>query len=278
MFENLAKELIAARENAQLTPEQLAKIIKIDIKFLVRIEKGDLSFLPELYIKAYLRDYANAVHLDEKQTMKKYQAARDGKPFEPVETEPQKDEAPEKNLPSEIDYSPSTYKVTKTVNEMSRLPKNLTRKYTDRQIQLFLFGIVALIITALIVFFAVKSNSVPEIESDTPVSEQAGKAYEEPVSQTPAPAASVDSTFSLRIQTSATCWVKFSTDGSNEIDTLLKANASFEKRAKSQIKINVGNSTAVDIFLNGKPQDFPKQKNKRAILLVTKDSVKPVKD
>jgi cytoskeletal protein RodZ len=278
MFEKLSEELRAARENAQLTPEQLAKIIKIDIKFLLKIEQGDLSFLPELYIKAFLRDYSQAVHLDDKMIMKKYQAARDGKSFEPVEPEPTATEDPAKNLPTEIDYSPSTYKVAKTISEPVQTPKNTTRKFTDRQIQLMLFGIVAVIITILIIFFAFRATSVPDIENETPISQQVDKGYEEPAPQAAQAAAPVDSTFSVTLQTDAPCWIKYTVDSDKEIDTLLKANVSLARKAKSQIKMNVGNSSAVDIFINGKPQDFPKQKNKRAILIATKDGVKAVKE
>ena len=278
MFEKLSEELRAARENTQLTPEQLAKIIKIDIKFLLKIEQGDLSFLPELYIKAFLRDYARAVHLDEKTMMKKYQAARDGKAFEPVEPEPQVDDDPAKNLPTEIDYTPSTYKVVKTITEPVRALKNTNRKFTDRQIQLMLFGVVALIITILIVVFAFKATSVPDIENDTAITEQASKGYEEPAPQPAQAPVQTDSMFSVALQTDAPCWVKYTVDNEKEVDTLLKANVTLDKKAKAQIKMNVGNSSAVAISVNGKPQDFPKQRNKRALLLVTKDGVKPVKE
>ncbi len=278
MFEKLAEELRAARDNTQLTSEQLAKIIKIDIKFLLKIEQGDLSFLPELYIKAFLRDYARAVHLDDKMIMKKYQAARDGKQFEPFEPEPQVDDDPAKNLPTEIDYTPSTYKVVKTVVERVQPQPNLQRKFTDRQIQLIMFSAVAVIIAALIIFFAFRATTVPDIENDTAISEQVDKGYEEPApqaAQTPAPA---DSTFNVSLQTNAPCWVKYTVDGDKEIDTLMKADKSLAKRVKAQLKMSIGNSAAVDIFINGKLQDFPKQKNKRAMLLVTKDGVKPIKE
>ncbi len=278
MFEKLSEELKAARDNAQLTPEQLAKIIKIDIKFLLKIEQGDLSFLPELYIKAFLRDYARAVHLDDKMIMKKYQAARDGKPFEPLEPEPQVDDDPAKNLPTEIDYTPSTYKVVKPVVERPQSQPNVQRKFTDRQIQLMMFGAVAVIIAGLIIFFAFRATTVPDIENDTAISEQVDKGYEEPAPQNTAAPAPVDSSFSMTLQTNAPCWVKYTVDGDREIDTLMKAEKSLDKRAKTQIKLNIGNSAAVDIFVNGKPQDFAKQKNKRALLLVTKDGVKPVKE
>lgn len=278
MFEKLSEELRAARENAQLTPEQLAKIIKIDIKFLLKIEQGDLSFLPELYIKAFLRDYARAVHLDDRLMMKKYQAARDGKPFEPFDPEPQVDDDPAKNLPTEIDYTPSTYKVVKPVPERAQPQPNLQKKFTDRQIQLMMFGAVAVVIAALIIFFAFRATTVPDIENETAISEQADKGYEEPAPQaahTPAPA---DSSFSMTLQTNAPCWVKYTVDGDREIDTLMKAEKSLGKQVKTQMKVNIGNSAAVDIFINGKPQDFAKQKNKRAVLLVTKDGVKPIKE
>ena len=71
MFSKLAEELKLAREKSQLTPEYIAQKIKIDLKFLRMMEKGDFTFLPDIYIKAFLKEYARMVGLDENLIIKK---------------------------------------------------------------------------------------------------------------------------------------------------------------------------------------------------------------
>ena len=52
------------------------------MKFLEAMENGDFSFLPELYVKAFTKQYAKAVNLDEDVIIKKYEASKKGIPYE----------------------------------------------------------------------------------------------------------------------------------------------------------------------------------------------------
>ena len=81
MFDKLSEELKAARIRAGLTLQQLANKTRIDIKFLEYIEDGNFSFLPELYVKAFLKEYVKFVGLDEKIIFKKYEAYKQGKEY-----------------------------------------------------------------------------------------------------------------------------------------------------------------------------------------------------
>jgi cytoskeletal protein RodZ len=57
MFDKFAEELKTLRETKDLTLQQVAVKTKIDYKFLEAMESGDFEFLPELYVKAFLREY-----------------------------------------------------------------------------------------------------------------------------------------------------------------------------------------------------------------------------
>jgi len=101
MFDKLAEELKEARIKNNLTLKQLAVRTRIDLKFLEAIEEGNLSFLPDLYVKAFIKEYANVVGLDPEIMLKKYEAAKEGLPFdEPSEEqgtiEPEKNENTDK--------------------------------------------------------------------------------------------------------------------------------------------------------------------------------------
>ncbi len=82
MFDKLAEELKEARVRNNLTLKQLSTKTRIDIKFLEAMEEGNLSFLPELYVKAFIKEYASVVGLNVEVTLKKYDAAKEGLPYE----------------------------------------------------------------------------------------------------------------------------------------------------------------------------------------------------
>ncbi len=82
MFDKLAEELKEARIKSNLTLKQLSVRTRIDLKFLEAIEEGNLSFLPDLYVKAFIKEYADVVGLDPEIMLKKYEAAKEGLPFE----------------------------------------------------------------------------------------------------------------------------------------------------------------------------------------------------
>ena len=82
MFDQLAEELREARIKNNLTLKQLSTRTRIDLKFLEAMEEGNLSFLPDLYVKAFVKEYANVVGLDPDKMLKKYEAAKEGLPYE----------------------------------------------------------------------------------------------------------------------------------------------------------------------------------------------------
>ncbi|MCH7974117.1 MAG: helix-turn-helix domain-containing protein, partial [Bacteroidetes bacterium] len=64
MLNKFAQELKKAREKADITLQNLSARSRLDIKFLQSIEKGDFSFLPELYVKAFIKgDFTTGLKL-----------------------------------------------------------------------------------------------------------------------------------------------------------------------------------------------------------------------
>src|SRR4030067_89918 len=87
MFDELANELKTAREKNSMTLAQVSNKSKIDIKFLEAMEQGDFAFLPELYVRAFVKNFAKTVGLDENKIFKKYEAAKQGIPYVEEETD-----------------------------------------------------------------------------------------------------------------------------------------------------------------------------------------------
>ena len=91
MLDQFAEELKNAREKSGVTLQQMAAKTRIDIKFLEAIDQGNFSFLPELYVKAFLKEYAKTIGINEEETAKKYEAAKLG--ISPSEAEEQEDDS-----------------------------------------------------------------------------------------------------------------------------------------------------------------------------------------
>ena len=79
MLKSFTNELKKTREEAGITLEGISAKTRIDIKFLKALERGDVHFLPELYVKAFVKQYAKAIGLDEDETLQWYLLAKDGK-------------------------------------------------------------------------------------------------------------------------------------------------------------------------------------------------------
>ncbi|HEY5921061.1 MAG TPA: helix-turn-helix domain-containing protein [Kofleriaceae bacterium] len=73
---NLAAWLRAGRDRRKLTIEDVARITKIQVKILEKLERGELDGLPAaVFVKGFVRSFAKCVGLDENEALEKYGAA-----------------------------------------------------------------------------------------------------------------------------------------------------------------------------------------------------------
>lgn len=72
--ETVAEQLRSARQVRELKLSEVAKRLKISLKYLEALEKGQLEKLPQgVYGKNFLREYAIFLDLDEKELMKVFE-------------------------------------------------------------------------------------------------------------------------------------------------------------------------------------------------------------
>lgn len=289
MFDKLAEELKEARIKNNLTLKQLASKTRIDLKFLEAMEEGNFTFLPELYVKAFVKEYANVAGLDPEITLKKYEAAKEGLPFEEMsegegseaseghdETVNNEEEItekaadkPDENIPektpkfrevkhsahqSDTIYSkPPVY--DSTVSPRSEMPRNKNNIYIGAGVGtvIILFGLIYLI------FFNRNSEIiVPEKPYDEVVTESRQR-YEEVPSHTADSvnniAASTDS-LNLTIHTTDTSWVRIILDNAKEEEFIMFPNSQKTIKTANNYMITFGRSPAIKLQLNNKPLPF----------------------
>lgn len=295
MFDKIAEELKEARINNNLTLKQLSTRTRIDLKFLEAMEEGNFSFLPELYVKAFIKEYASVVGLNPDIIIKKYEAAREGLPYEePVEeqinhevenreevnnSEEKPPEKPEEK--SDIKNKEQTSKIQEAKHYVhqsnavyspppvfdSTSPKRSELTSGNKNSLIIGAGIAGIVILAGLVYilFFNKSSEivVPEKPYDEVVTESRQRYEETPVNKPDSVQknpVSADS-LNLLIQTTDTSWVKLILDNTREEEFILFPNSQKSLRAAGNFKITFGRSSAIKLQLNSKPIPFnPKSK------------------
>lgn len=78
MYNSLGEELRSARLLKGLTVREVASQIKMDYKFAEKMESGDFTFLPEIYLKGFLKQYAGALGLNPDLMVTKFTSIKKG--------------------------------------------------------------------------------------------------------------------------------------------------------------------------------------------------------
>ncbi len=284
MFDKFAEELKAAREKNGLTIQQVAAKSRIDIKFLEAMEIGDFSFLPELYVKAFVKDYAKIVGLDPVIMLKKYNAARQGEIYsEEAEENKNISEPPVENNEPEpkpaveqppIEKSPPIPATTSfdSTSEVEQLTTK-SNSSSKNKVMAILLGVSILILAALayLIFFNKSAeiivNDKPakeEVQNDNPNKQRYVEVKPRPletiktdsiISNTKNTILSADSLL-LNIKASDTSWVRIVIDDTLEEEFILFPQSQKNIRAGVNYKIAFGRAKAIELQINKKPLKF----------------------
>lgn len=280
MLNKFADELKTKREESGLTLKQLATKTRIDLKFLEAIEEGNFAFLPELYVKAFVKQFAKTIGLDENITLKKYEAAKEGKEYDPnppampeekviTQEHQTSDDAktPEQLVPQKVEETKPIVKSTSPLK--SYVDETKTKNVEDeskanKQLMIFGLGGVALIIIAALVYLIFFNQSNKIIVEETPIDEvllESNERYSEEPSFDQSAADSVNmftSSDSLYLTFFAkeTSWVYVVLDNNRTQEFTLNPNSKFSVAATREFKATVGNSGGVTLQLNNQSVEF----------------------
>ncbi len=288
MLKKLSDELREAREKKELTPEILAKTIKMDLKYLKRMEAGDYSFFPDVYLKAFIRSYAKAVDLNAELYAKKFVLAREGRSIDEAEAaptvqirhpdaqprQPADDKTPLKeNVPQ---FSQPT--LVKSYEEQKEQSPKTRRRLNVMQKRILIFGGISFLIIVLVTYGVYRANLNQTIVYEGPATttpEEIGKSrYEENPRET---LIRTDDSLVLRMEFSDLCWVRVIPDsiiGESSENTFNKNSDPAEYKAAKNFIVSIGNPPALRLLLNNKDLAFEKNSNNPIRLLVTKDSTR----
>lgn len=258
MLEKFAEELKEARIKSGISLQQIHFKSRIDIKFLEAIENGDFEILPEVYLRAVIREYANFIGLDEKAELYKYDLAKSGKSIEEEQSRKTKEERKESE--------PERKNVVFTgVEEASpSVPADsVAKQYKVDPKLIFIFSVVILLVIFIYLFFIKGSSNeiITERSPGTTISESKQR-YE--MNETPANKEVSNEHFynnkdslTLLIKSTDTSWIGYKVDNrSSGKDFILYPNSQKRIRAARDFKLTIGNSKSIELFLNEKPLNF----------------------
>jgi transcriptional regulator with XRE-family HTH domain len=256
MLDKFAEELREARNKKNISLQQMAAKTRIDIKFLEALDNGNFSFLPELYVKAFIKQYSRVVGLNEEESLKKYELAREGKLYNPV-TEPEKPQVKEEKESFLNEIQKSSQPKIPTFTDVNVTEKEKTQESSIKIKPVYAGAgfLVILLVVAYFMFFDKGSKIVVEEKPYEEVLEQTniGRFKEEPKPEdTKQISAGLDSLVLqvANVDSSDSAWVLVIYDDVVKGDFLLFPRSTKTIKAGRLFRVTFGNSGVIRLTLN----------------------------
>lgn len=260
MLDRFAEQLKRARLKKGVSLQQMAARTRIDFKFLEAIDNGNFSFLPDLYVKAFIKQYAKAVDLDEQETIKKFEDAAAGKFIE--------DDEPKSLLEQKIEISiahPDSEKEKQTpfFDGVAPAPGPTAKTGWMKLNPRILIYAAGIILAGVIVFFAFMNRSSSIVVEELPyekVLEETKDRYQvkEETEETPLIRKNTDSLTLQFVNADSldSAWVMVIYDDLKKEDFLLYPKNTKTIQTADNFKFTLGNSGVILLRLNNKILNF----------------------
>ena len=264
ILKKFASELKAQREGKGLTIDELHAHTRIDKKFLEAIEDGNFSVLPEVYVRAFIREYSAEIGLDPEETLRKFDLAKEGYNF----TE---NAAIEKENKTEIEVKQvSSDKAFVDSSVEREKEKNIPMKQQNRNIYLYAIGGVLLIILLYLIFspadkeqIVVERKYAPD-RVENPQQNIKPREDEKIVKENP---------FNVELLGSDTVWIRAKIDNSKTEEFTLVPKVSRIISVKDTLRLVIGNAAGVKVNVNNKPIIFSGKKGEVRNLIITRNGL-----
>ncbi len=272
-LEKFAEELKEQRESLEISVSELYEITRIDKNYLVEMEKGNFEIMPDVYMRAFIRKYADAVELDASEIIKKYEAAQNGKTVsKEVETNTEDKSDAEITL---IDDEPKLKETA--ISETN---------YSPYIIIIFIIAVVLIGYFYYAFIYSANNKIIVEQRVENIISERNSKANSSRFelkrnnsnvevnndSKSNSGLVKTDS-LTLKINALDTVWFRTQIDKAKTDEFILNPNRSKILNAKSQIDILIGNTGGIEFVLNGKKLKFDGKKGEIRKVIINSDGI-----
>lgn len=299
-LKKLATELKETRESKKQTIEQIFTKTRIDKKYLTAIEDGNFSIMPEVYIRAFIKEYSKTIGLDPNEVLAKFDKAKAGTDYENVPIDIEKPE--EKNEKEEIKSK---------ISQASHVDSQLDHKEPESKSNKPLYYTLVAVLLLLTIFISYKyflndenneiitekpfdeivetqnnnttsSNEQQNLEPDQKINasdieakkveqiipNQAETKKDPIVNQTIIPGE-----LTLSIVGNGKSWVRVVSDEKNNTEFIIETGVTKVLNAKNKFFLHIGNSGGVKIFLNNKELEFRGAPNRVRKFFITANGI-----
>ena len=311
ILRKFSEQLKSKRLAKKITLDQIHSKTRIDKKFLEALEEGNFSLMPEVYMKAFLKEYCNFIGLNTDEMISKYELAKQGLNFENEVSEPKSEtEKPKKNesksTKKETIAAPkATLPVKENVVEEPKVigeesvNHNITKQLQkNNSLYYALFAIVLLLVIFVVynTFLRDPENSFitekPFEETLTTNEILNSNKIDLTTEAVKTDSSSKDSTnqivnehedigktqvFNSGLELKITCddkaWVRVVTDEKDNIEFILSKDMTRSFNAKDQFLLHIGNSGSIKLYLNNKELEFNKAPGRSRKMIINKNGI-----
>lgn len=262
-----AEELRLAREEKGITLQQISNRTKIDIKFLKKIEEGDFHVLPDLYIRAFLKEYLKNIEIDVESEIKKFELAKQGLTQESIADSKE----------NEIEEPTGKNSLGENDNLHESISQSDSAKPVVDKLYYYLGTSGVLIVLVVLIYFSFIRESVPEIITETPYEEYIAEnkaRYEiDPVENPQTELLDADS-LNLSISTLGRVWIKITGDKKVIQEGMVQENQKLLFKAGEEFRVVIGNAGLANITLNNKSIGSIGNLGEIKNIIITEDTIR----
>jgi cytoskeletal protein RodZ len=304
ILEKFSEELKSAREKKKIKLEQIFNKTRIDIKYLEAIETGNFSIMPEVYIRAFLKEYAEYIGLNPNEILEKYKLAQSGKLYSEKDNETQVSQEPIKQEEDKPKFISEDLEEKSNENIKSQSVNSLYYIFASIVMLIFIYFIYDSFLSDKSVNnvkekpFAevlkaqdeneplvknsdaknrnkidvnkIKSKKIENIKRTQPVTSQKETALVKEISQN-------KGNLDLTIIGEGKSWMRVVIDGDKNHEFIIDEGIKKKLFANNKFYIHIGNSAGVKLLLNGKELYFKKAEGRVKKFNITKDGIKYIK-
>lgn len=259
-LKNFASDLKEHREKANISLQNIHQRTRIDIKFLAAIEEGKFDIIENVYLRAFIKGYSNAVELDPEEVLRNYDLAREGK-LSSLEKE------------QDVEKEVVTESVKKKVNASDT---DIQHKEPQQQKYIAPFSVLILIIAAITVYFFFIKGDSSTIVKETPfneiLAEKESESFDEQKPETERFEVMSDDTsrivpssagnVKIKLLAIDTTWIRVTLDDRNEEEFLLIPGNSKNYDPVNNLKLLIGNAGGLNVYLNDSLLNLGSKKGK----------------
>lgn len=235
---DIGKELRDLRLLKGISLKEISEITKINLKYLEFLEENNFHFLPEVYVRAFLKNYVRALDGDEKKFLNAFDEI-----LHPYEIKAS--EISENKIISDT----KTEKIEASAEEISKTIKRFfigkSNIITLRNVS-FLIG--ALVVIILILILIMTQENKREKNNAQVASE---KMYEEVQEKSNIfDNIASDDSLILGIKAKDSVWIQIKMDNSVTQEVYLRNGQSQKFKARDNFQLLIGNAGAIALYLN----------------------------